>query len=624
MKHFPILPKEFSQKCEKGKRHLRFSLALRVFFASLIFLVVPLFFDSVVNYQHRYREEVKDILISLGFFVEGRAHFIEKTIEQQKEILELVAKKLPWQESREMVVSEWKTLWPFEEELPSLIFYLVPDGPHWYCLFSSNPSMEKIYFPRSEFLQKAFAQASFAFFGENLNGKGKLLYTTKTIFREKVPRGLLISALPSSFVIESLQISVPLFYRLDLSFVDNQEKIIASSAPSLEGKSLKQEVFLHPVQGVDDGFVLKQKGFDVDLLANLEPIAMPKGSLMVTIEEGSFSDLKKRRYWSEIVLLLSSFVVIGGGIALVIIWRVSRPLRSLYTTMERISTGDIEARFVHDPFGFEINVLGSSFNHMIDSVIEHQKRAEEERIQKEIFQNELAIGREIQENLIGSHLPIFAELDVATYYLPAQEVGGDFYDLFSHDKSIAMIIADTSGKGISACLYSLSIRSMLRAFAQDSSNLSEIFFKTNLLFCHDSQDTGMFVTLWMGLYDREKKILHYATAGHYPAYLKKKDHTLLALQTTSMALGVEMENSFPFQSIALEKGDMLFLYTDGVCDAINREKEAFGRIRLKNFLLFNDKKTSEEWVSSLIEEVTEFTKDVPQYDDMTLMVIHIN
>ncbi len=622
MKHFSILPKEFSEKSEKGKRRLHFSLAIRVFFASLIFLVFPLFFHSLLNYKHRYQEEVKDILISLGFFVEGRAHFVEKTIELQKEILELVAQSLHWEETREALILQWKDRWPSQQTLPSNVFYLVPDGRNWRCVFSSMSEKNDPYFSGSEFLQKAFSQTSFAYFGKDLNDQDHHLYVTKTIFQNGVPKGLLISAAPASFVIESLQISIPLYYHLDLSFIDEQDKIIVSSSSSLEGKTLGKDLPLQPVKKVEDGYIIKM-GKGQDLLANLEALRIPKGSLMVTIQEGSFSDLIASRYWTEIFLLLASFVVIGGGIALLIVWRVSRPLRSLYATMERVSGGDISARFVPDSLGFEINVLGKSFNHMIDSVIEHQNRAEAEMLQKEIYQNELKIGTEIQENLIGSHLPNFEEFDVASSYLPAKEVGGDFYDLFSQKDSIAMVMADTSGKGISACLYSLSIRSMVRAFAQDSSNLSEILSKTNQLFCQDSQDSGIFVTLWMGLYDPKKKILHYASAGHYPSFLKKKDRTLIELQASSMALGVETENSYPFQSIPLEKGDLLFLYTDGVFDAINREKEAFGRNRLKNFLLYNDKKTSEEWTASLIEEITEFTKGMPQYDDITLMVIRV-
>jgi sigma-B regulation protein RsbU (phosphoserine phosphatase) len=622
MKHFSILPKEFSERIEKGKQRLRFSLAIRVFFASLIFLVFPLFFHSLLNYKHRYQEEVKDILISLGFFVEGRAHFIEKTIELQKEILELVAKTLPWEEGREALSTRWKEAWPFEQTMPSDVFYLAADGRNWMCVFSSTSKMDGQYFSGSEFLQKAFAENSFAYFGKDVNDNEPHLYVTKTIFLDGQPKGLLISASPASFVLESVQISIPLFYRLDLSFVDPQDKIVVSSSPSLEGKTLKKDLSLQPVKDVEDGYVLKM-GKANDLLVSVEPLYIPKGSLMVSIEEDSFSDLVTSRYWTEIFLLLASFIIVGGGLTLLIVWRVSRPLRSLYSTMEKVSQGDISARFVPDSLGFEINVLGNSFNHMIDSVIEHQSKAEAEKLQKEIYQNQLKIGREIQESLIGSNLPVFKEFDVAASYLPAQEVGGDFYDLFSQKDSIAIVMADTSGKGISACLYSLSIRSMIRAFAEDSSNISEIFSKTNRLFFHDSQDTGMFVTLWMGLYDPEKKMLHYSSAGHYPAFLKKKNHTLIELQTSSMALGVELENSFPFQSVALEKGDLLFLYTDGVFDAINRENEAFGRNRLKNFLLYNDKKTSEEWTSSLIEEITEFTEGVPQYDDITLMVIRI-
>jgi phosphoserine phosphatase RsbU/P len=617
MKDFSILPKEFSQETEKGKKQLSFSLALRVFLVSIIFLVLPLLFHGYLNYRHHYQQQVKDILLTLNFFNEGRAHFIQRTIQLQKEMLNLVARSLPWGESRELLLKKWNDEWA-EENLPFDVFYLDFERR---CLFSSKTSLEGKQFPKSESLQRALLENYFSFFDRDWDQKENLLYVTRTILHEGKPIGLLISTSPALFVIESVKVSSPQLYHLDISFLDREGKIVVSSSPLLKGKQLQHDAFFQIVQGVAEGYILKIGG--VEFLASQEVLSMPEGSLLATIEKHSFADLHAQHYWTQVLLLFLAFFVIGGGITFFFVWRMSRPLRSLYATMESVSQGNTEARFARDSWGFEINSLGKSFNHMIDSVLKYQKKEEEERLQKEIYQNELKIGREIQESLIVAHLPHFEELDVATWYLPAKEVGGDFYDLFEKDHHVALVMADTSGKGISACLYSLSVRSMLRSFSQDSSDLSEILVKTNRLFCLDCQDTGIFVTLWMGLYDRKKRVLHYVSAGHYPAFLKKKKQGLLELHTSSMALGVQMENSFPFESISLEKGDLLFLYTDGVFDAMGKEEEAFGRKRLKKFLISNDKTTSEEWSTALIEEIEEFTKGMPQYDDMTLMVIRI-
>jgi len=198
-------------------------------------------------------------------------------------------------------------------------------------------------------------------------------------------------------------------------------------------------------------------------------------------------------YAFSVLSLLILVGLIGGGSAIVFVRRLAKPFDALCHTMERVSEGAIHVRYQPDKMGFELNMLGEQFNQTLDELLKRTEEVEKERIKRERLAQELKIGHEIQRSMLPASLPSFSGLDVAPGYIAAQEVSGDFYDLFQIDPHrLLFVVADSAGKGISACLYSLGFRSALRAFARSSRDLTEIVQKANELLMLDTADSGFF------------------------------------------------------------------------------------------------------------------------------------
>ena len=174
-------------------------------------------------------------------------------------------------------------------------------------------------------------------------------------------------------------------------------------------------------------------------------------------------------------------------------------------------------------------------------------------------------------------------LDIASGFTPAREVGGDFYDVYVkrdvQPNQLVIAIADASGKGITACFYSLCVRSMLRSYDSTYADLPKIIRSTNNLFCLDTGDTGMFVTAWVGIYDPATKIIRFSSCGHHPAIIKRKDGSLIEVTTSGIALGVAPFDKVKADQFQLETGDWVILYTDGILDARDAEGTHFGKER---------------------------------------------
>ena len=209
---------------------------------------------------------------------------------------------------------------------------------------------------------------------------------------------------------------------------------------------------------------------------------------------------------------------------------------------------------------------------------------------------------------------------MAARFIAAKEVGGDFYDFLSNGQ-LMLSIADTSGKGISACFYSLSVRSMLRSYGEIHEDLETIVRETNNLFCLDTGDTGVFVTAFIAFFDPKTKRFHYSNCGHFPALLQRANGTIEKLTTPGMALGVVPFDEVATSSVQLETGDTLLLYTDGVVEAHNDAMEMFGEDRL--LTSFQNKKglPPQEIVDTMIEEVALFAEGSPQHDDLTIITL---
>lgn len=359
------------------------------------------------------------------------------------------------------------------------------------------------------------------------------------------------------------------------------------------------------------------------LLEVNEPIEETGLTLQLTVPMELIQGLHWNSYYLHFATL---FLFVGGfgGVAVYLLTRrVAKPLNQLQQVMERVAKGAAHARYTSDWMGFEINQLGLQFNATLDGLLFHAQEAEKERLERGKLAEELRIGHDIQASLVPSQVPGFPGLDIATSYVAALEVNGDFYDLFRMEGGkLLLVICDSAGKGVSGCLYSLGLRSLIRAMASVIPSVAEIVRKTNDLFWMDAHESSMFSTLWLGIYDPKDHCLEYCSQGHPPALLVREGE-IQQLWTQGIAMGAQKVDVIHTKQIHLKKGDRLILYTDGMIEAHNGSRQLFGTTRLEKFLLTKKNESSRQIADQLMEEIAQFSQGVSQHDDMTLIVLQV-
>jgi sigma-B regulation protein RsbU (phosphoserine phosphatase) len=240
---------------------------------------------------------------------------------------------------------------------------------------------------------------------------------------------------------------------------------------------------------------------------------------------------------------------------------------------------------------------------------------------------ELSVAAQIQTSMIPSVFPPFPErkeFDLYASMVPAKEVGGDFYDFYLvKDDNLAVIIADVSGKGVPAALFMVITKTL---FENSSSSLSpkRVFEKVNKRLIKNNE-TGMFVTAFMGFYNIPTGRFIYSNAGHNPPLLKRKggDYEFI-INEPCLVLGSFENAKYTENEITLEKGDMLYLYTDGVTEAMNVKSELFSETRLLEVLNKNKDASPELLLKIVKKEVDDFSEGAQQFDDITMLALKIN
>ena len=274
--------------------------------------------------------------------------------------------------------------------------------------------------------------------------------------------------------------------------------------------------------------------------------------------------------------------------------------------------------------GDEFQIMNESFNHMVKELRLYMKNLEETTADRERIATELNVATQIQANMLPSIFPAFPEreeFDIFACMLPAKEVGGDFYDFFMVDEdTLAVVIADVSGKGVPAALFMVIAKTLIKNNSQYGQSPKEVFETVNNMLC-ENNDAGMFVTAFMGYLDIPSGKLTFVNAGHNPP-LYKKGGEFRWLETKRGFVLAGMEDMFYKQGeIYLEPGDKLFLYTDGVTEAVNNEQELFSDPRLLETINNYTDAPLKELVVSLKREIDNFAEGAEQADDITMLIL---
>jgi sigma-B regulation protein RsbU (phosphoserine phosphatase) len=302
---------------------------------------------------------------------------------------------------------------------------------------------------------------------------------------------------------------------------------------------------------------------------------------------------------------------------------ITRPLRSLSDAAGEIATGNLHVDLPVIRGGDEVARLSGSFDHMRASLEQYIRDLTETTAAKERIESELKIAHDIQMGILHKIFPPFPdrhEFDIYATLVPAKEVGGDLYDFFFMDEDhLCFTVGDVSGKGVPASLFMAITNTLIKTKATRGLSPEDVLSRVNEDLAMDNPSV-MFVTLFLGILNIRTGELAYANGGHNPPYLLRAGGEVVPLEMTGgVALGVVENFAFRSRHVTLEPGDALFLYTDGVTEAMNARDELYGEERLVPELERLREAPMKELIDGVTASIQAFVQDAPQTDDITMM-----
>jgi phosphoserine phosphatase RsbU/P len=243
-----------------------------------------------------------------------------------------------------------------------------------------------------------------------------------------------------------------------------------------------------------------------------------------------------------------------------------------------------------------------------------------------VMKRDLQIAKEIQAWLLPPTPPQVPGLEIAFTTRPANTVAGDYYDVFPRQSSASsgtflMAIADVAGKSIPAAMLMATFQASLKTLSSISSSLTELIGRMNTYACSNSQNGRRFTTTFLAEYDPASRSLTYINAGHNAPILRRQSGAIERLQTGGIPLGIQENASYESGTVALQSGDWLVIFTDGVVEAENGRAEEYGEMRLLTMLHANTAVSPASLLSAIMLDLDRFVGTAPQHDDVTLMLL---
>lgn len=256
------------------------------------------------------------------------------------------------------------------------------------------------------------------------------------------------------------------------------------------------------------------------------------------------------------------------------------------------------------------------------TVLENARLLEQERAKRRM-EEELAIAREIQTDLLPRKLPTAGWFRVAGSSVPSHQVGGDCFDVRQIGPSCwSTVVTDISGKGVSSALLAALVQGSFLVGAEEPAQIEQLLSRVNH-FLNERTEGEKYATLFYCTI-QEKGTLRWANAGHCTPFLVRRSGELLALKTTGMPLGMLPESLYGVEELRLQAGDKILIYSDGLTEAQDLDGQFFDAERLKQILRSNAQSSFAALHDKLMREIRAFTEDAIQNDDITAVVIEYN
>ncbi len=323
----------------------------------------------------------------------------------------------------------------------------------------------------------------------------------------------------------------------------------------------------------------------------------------------------------EVIVFTVLFTVLYLLIKLNIVMKLS----SVNTSLARITEGNLDEKIdVRDTYEFD--ALSTDINATVDKLKEYIAQAAAR------IDEDLEIAKAIQTSVLPNRFPPFPDqhrFELFASMQAAKEVGGDFYDFYMIGKdTLGFLIADVSGKSIPGAMFMMTGKAIIKSLAESGMPPAEVFSVANEKLC-EGNDAELFITAWMGYLDLMTGEVHVANAGHNPPVLIRNGKAEYVILKPGLMLAGMEGLVYKDQIVKLEKGDILYLYTDGVTEAMDADEEQYGDDRLQKLLSFGEtypEPSGENGIAGAVCElvtadIDSFIKGAEQSDDITMLCV---
>ena len=408
----------------------------------------------------------------------------------------------------------------------------------------------------------------------------------------------------------------------DLSYVfclidTDSCKLMHEIAGGSEGFEFDREDVEKAKEHVDDNaFRMSFKTFSgQELLCSCASIG-EKAILLIMRPFESIYEHRDRQMYEDTLSDILLFTVLYVLIAMLVDKLVVNSLKRVNTSLNKITNGNLDER-VWVRSSAEFTELSGDINQTVDVLKDYIGQAERR------MQEELKLAATIQDAALPKNFDLpFGNVELFALMTPAKKVGGDFYDFFyvGTDK-LCLVIADVSGKGVPAALFMMRAKTAIKNHARSGHSAAKVLEHANNVLC-EGNSAEMFVTVWLGILDLKTGMMTCANAGHeYPVLMRAGGDYELLKDRHGLVLAAMEDIPLREYEIEMKAGDRLFVYTDGVPEAINEKEEAYGTERLTKKLNQLKDVPEEQTLESVLRDIRNFAGAAEQFDDITMIGI---
>ncbi|MBR5338078.1 MAG: SpoIIE family protein phosphatase [Lachnospiraceae bacterium] len=376
---------------------------------------------------------------------------------------------------------------------------------------------------------------------------------------------------------------------------------------------------------------MRSYGWEQIIFVSVKEVMEPTDELLAQMNDVSVNVMKEQNSEvskSALIAMIILIIILAAGIIIVseTAKRRALPLAGMADQVHQLS-GDNMTFEVKDEYktGDEIQVLAESFGALTHKMKDYVNEMVTIMSEKERVNTELSLATKIQADMLPSKFPAFpdrSEFNIYASMTPAKEVGGDFYDFFfAGDDRLAMVMADVSGKGVPAAMFMMMAKTMIQSQLVAHYDAKTVLENVNNIICSNNREK-MFVTVWVGILDLKTGVMIASNAGHeYPIFKEPGGRFEIIKDKHGFVIGGKKNMKYTNYEIEMKPGSKLFVYTDGVPEAMNSQNELFGMERTVNALNMVPDSSPEEILAGVDNAVRDFVGGAEQFDDLTMLCI---